>query len=224
MNYAADQTNDNCAESQLSKVRNSKITRLLGAYAPFWFALASLLIYYISLPPVGLRYTIFIVPMIWAALLVPYRFQRASKKEAAAESRVKRVLLFPVRFWGRGEYRQYWLAFFLFWLTTLVWVSYPHPGAILGWIALSGYLAIYLPIFVMQTRALNRALKFPIWLASALVARVRGAAKRRYGRILLRRTFTRLVRRSAPYPDRGALWRIWRRRHDRSAGGALRVG
>ncbi|MGN1199245.1 MAG: hypothetical protein ACI4SW_01230, partial [Thermoguttaceae bacterium] len=168
MNYAADQTNDNCAESQLSKVRNSKITRLLGAYAPFWFALASLLIYYISLPPVGLRYTIFIVPMIWAGLLVPYRFQRASKKEAAAESRAKRVLLFPVRFWGRGEYRQYWLAFFLFWLTTLVWVSYPHPGAILGWIALSGYLAIYLPIFVMQTRALNRALKFPIWLASAL--------------------------------------------------------
>ena len=159
MNYAADQTNDNCAESQPSKVRDSKITRLLGAYAPFWFALASLLIYYISLPPVGLRYTIFIVPMIWAALLVPYRFQRASKKEAAAESRVKRVLLFPVRFWGRGEYRQYWLAFFLFWLTTLVWVSYPHPGAILGWIALSGYLAIYLPIFVMQTRALNRAIK-----------------------------------------------------------------
>ena len=53
MNYAADQTNDNCAESQPSKVRDSKITRLLGAYAPFWFALVSLLIYYISLPPVG---------------------------------------------------------------------------------------------------------------------------------------------------------------------------
>lgn len=168
MNNAADQMNAKSAETQPAKERDSKISRLLGAYAPFWLALASLLIYYVSLPPVGLRYTIFIVPMIWASVLVPYRFQRASRKGVVAESRGKRALLFPLRFWGRGEYRQYWLAFFVFWLATVVWVSYPHPGTILGWIALSGYLAIYLPIFVMQARALNRALKLPIWLASAL--------------------------------------------------------
>ena len=168
MNNAAEQTNANCAETLPAKGRDSKFRRLFGAYAPFWFALASLVIYYISLPPVGLRYTIFIVPMIWASVLVPYRFQRASQIVDAAESRGKRALLFPLRFWGRGEYRQYWLAFFIFWLATVVWVSYPHPGTILGWIALSGYLAIYLPIFVMQTRALNRALKLPVWFAAAL--------------------------------------------------------
>ncbi|MGN0910660.1 MAG: hypothetical protein ACI4NV_04460, partial [Thermoguttaceae bacterium] len=107
MNNAADQMNAKSAETQPAKERDSKISRLLGAYAPFWFALASLLIYYVSLPPVGLRYTIFIVPMIWASVLVPYRFQRASRKGVVAESRGKRALLFPLRFWGRGEYRQY---------------------------------------------------------------------------------------------------------------------
>ena len=48
MNNAADQMNAKSAETQPAKERDSKISRLLGAYAPFWFAIASLLIYYVS--------------------------------------------------------------------------------------------------------------------------------------------------------------------------------
>ena len=50
---------------------------------PFWIALISMAIYYVSLPPLSLRYTIFLVPAIWAALLVPNRLNWRPEERAS---------------------------------------------------------------------------------------------------------------------------------------------
>ncbi len=137
---------------------------------PFFCALASFAIYYASLPPLRLSYAIFLVPAFWSVLVDPRRVVY-TKGETLPKTR---------GFWRRwgdrlerrlfcGEYRQYWTASLLFWLATTVWVSYPHPATILGWIALSCYLACYFPLFIASSRALSRLLRFPIW-ASAPIA------------------------------------------------------
>ena len=133
---------------------------------PFWIAFLSTAIYYVSLPPISLRYTIFLVPAIWAAFLVPNRLKWSPEKLDKRRGRLRRLVFAPLDFFARGEYRQLWLAACCFWLATLSWVRYPHPATTLGWIALSCYLACYLPLFVFQTRVLNRAFRVPIWLAA----------------------------------------------------------
>ncbi len=137
-------------------------------YPDFWLALASFVIYYCSLPPIGWKYAIFFAPALWTYLIVGVTREEAPPSESSKPRGFKRVLTFPLRFWTRGEYRRYWLAAFCFWLTTLVWVSYPHPATILGWLALSGYLAIYFPLYLFESRVLTRVLRLPLWLAAPL--------------------------------------------------------
>lgn len=138
----------------------------LKSMTPFWIALASMAVYYLSLPPVGLRYTIFLVPAVWTPILAADRLRWRRAETPKPAGFMARFTTFPLRFISRGEYRQYWLASFIFWCVTVVWVSYPHPATILGWLALSGYLAVYFPLFIMQTRAL-RTLRLPLWLAAS---------------------------------------------------------
>ena len=38
----------------------------------------------------------------------------------------------------------------------------------LGWLALSGYLAIYFPLYLFESRVLTRVLRLPLWLAAPL--------------------------------------------------------
>jgi apolipoprotein N-acyltransferase len=49
---------------------------------------------------------------------------------------------------GRRPYAALWLAGFLFWMAALHWLRLPHWATSFGWIALSLYLACYLPLFV----------------------------------------------------------------------------
>src|SRR5687767_1067873 len=49
---------------------------------------------------------------------------------------------------GQRPYRALWLAGFAFWLAALHWLRLPHPATSVGWIALSFYLAFYVPVFV----------------------------------------------------------------------------
>ena len=136
-------------------------------YSDFWLAIVSFVVYYCSLPPIGLKYTIFFAPAIWTYLIV----RRVDPHEPVAHSHGRffvRALTFPFRVLMRGEYRRYWLASLCFWLTTVVWVSYPHPATILGWLALSGYLALYFPLFIFESRVMTRVLRLPLWLAAPL--------------------------------------------------------
>lgn len=133
---------------------------------PFWIAFLSMAIYFVSEPPISLRYTIFVVPAIWSAFLVPNRLGWTPAARVKRRGWFRRVAFAPLDFFSRGEYRQFWLASCLFWLATLSWVRYPHPATTLGWIALSCYLACYFPLFIFQTRILNKVLRAPIWLAA----------------------------------------------------------
>jgi len=136
---------------------------------PFFYALASFAIYYASLPPLRLSYAVFLVPALWSLLIDPRRavYEKGTPKTKARGFWRRLGAWFERRLFN-GEYRQYWAASLCFWLASIVWVSYPHPATILGWIALSCYLACYFPLFVASSRALTRLLRFPIWLAAPI--------------------------------------------------------
>jgi apolipoprotein N-acyltransferase len=70
---------------------------------------------------------------------------------------------------GRRPYGALWLAGFAFWLATVQWLRLPHPAVYLGWLALSAYLACYLPVFVGLARVAVHRLRAPLWLAAPVV-------------------------------------------------------
>lgn len=72
------------------------------------------------------------------------------------------------RLWSR-PYFQLWAVWFGFWLVTLHWLRYPHPAVAIGWIALSAYLAIYLPLFVAISRLGVHRLRLPTLLVAPTV-------------------------------------------------------
>ena len=53
---------------------------------------------------------------------------------------------------GRRPYTAIWLAGFMFWLAALHWLTLPHWATSFGWVAISSYLAFYLPLFVGLSR------------------------------------------------------------------------
>ena len=57
----------------------------------------------------------------------------------------------------------------MFWLLTIHWLRLPHPALYLGWLALSAYLAIYLPVFVGLSRVAVHRFDLPLWLAAPVV-------------------------------------------------------
>lgn len=70
---------------------------------------------------------------------------------------------------GGRPYGKLWLAGFAFWLATIHWIRLPHPAVYAGWLALSAYLAIYVPLFVGLSRIAVHQLKLPLWLAAPIV-------------------------------------------------------
>jgi apolipoprotein N-acyltransferase len=70
---------------------------------------------------------------------------------------------------GRRHYLTLWFAAFVFWMAALHWLRLPHPAVYLGWIALSAYLSIYLPLFVGLSRVAVHRLKLPLWLAAPVI-------------------------------------------------------
>ena len=69
----------------------------------------------------------------------------------------------PPRFW-----QMLWCAGFLHWLATIHWLRLPHPATSLGWVCLSAYLAVYLPVFVWSARLLMRRWGWPLLAAAPI--------------------------------------------------------
>ena len=69
---------------------------------------------------------------------------------------------------GRREYLHLWLSGSLFWLGTLEGIRLAFWALYLGWVALSLYLAVYIPLFVGLTRGLVRT-RIPLALAGPLI-------------------------------------------------------
>src|SRR3954462_9246725 len=70
---------------------------------------------------------------------------------------------------GRRPYRTLWLAGFAFWLAAMYWLTLPHWTTSFGWLALSFYLAFYIPVFIGVTRAAVHRARVPIVLAAPIV-------------------------------------------------------
>lgn len=70
---------------------------------------------------------------------------------------------------GSRPYGKLWLAGLAFWLAAIHWIRLPHPAVYAGWLALSAYLAIYVPLFVGISRVAVHRLQLPLWLAAPVV-------------------------------------------------------
>src|SRR5262245_60647303 len=108
-------------------------------------ALAGSLLLWAALPPLAQGWLGWIAPVPWLWLV--------------REEHLK----------GRRPYGAIWLAAFAFWLAILHWLRLPHPALYLGWIALSAYLAFYLPVFIGLSRVAVHRIGVPLWLAAPIV-------------------------------------------------------
>jgi apolipoprotein N-acyltransferase len=68
----------------------------------------------------------------------------------------------------RRDYVMVWLAGFAMWLALLQGIRLAFWPLYGGWIALSFYLAFYLPMFIAAARSLHIRFRFPLALASAI--------------------------------------------------------
>lgn len=111
------------------------------------FGLAALgsLLFWLALPPVNFGPLAWLAPAPWVLLI--------EQKELA----------------GKRPYSSIWLAYFLFWLAAVHWLTLPHWATSFGWIALSSYLALYLPGFIWLARICSHRLRMPPVLAAPVV-------------------------------------------------------
>lgn len=109
------------------------------------WALAGSLLMYAALPPVDLWPLGWIAPLPWLML--------ARRRELI----------------GRRPYAAIWLAGFVFWLGIVHWLRLPHPVTSIGWVALSFYLAFYIPAFVGLTRIAVHRLGVSLIAAAPIV-------------------------------------------------------
>jgi len=71
-----------------------------------------------------------------------------------------------------GGKQPYWCLYgvgCLFWLGLYYFLTLPHPATALGWVALSLYLAAYLPAFVGLSRVAVHKFRLPLPLAAAII-------------------------------------------------------
>jgi apolipoprotein N-acyltransferase len=111
----------------------------------FAIALGGSMLMWAALPPLALGWLGWIAPVPWLVLV-----------------RRERLV-------GRRPYRALWFAGFVFWMASIHWLRLPHPAVYLGWIALSAYLAVYLPLFVGLSRVAVHRLRLPLWIAAPVV-------------------------------------------------------
>jgi len=107
-------------------------------------SMASSLMLLAAFPPLNWSWLGWIAPMGWLVVC-----QRAA----------------PV---GRSGYWALWISGCLFWLVTLHSVRLAFWALYAGWIAMSFYLALYLPIFVATTRVMVHGWRFPLVLAAPI--------------------------------------------------------
>jgi len=65
-------------------------------------------------------------------------------------------------------WRTAWVGGFVYWLLAIHWLRLPHPATSIGWVALSAYLACFLPLFVWVARELVHRWRWPLVAAAPL--------------------------------------------------------
>ncbi len=110
-----------------------------------WFlALLGTILYWFSLPPMKFPWAGFLASACWASVIA---------KEYSPT---------------RREYWSLWLAGAVMWLALLQGIRLAYWPLHFGWIALSLYLAVYLPIFVAMARSLHHSWYIPLPFAAGM--------------------------------------------------------
>ena len=118
--------------------------------ATWILVIAASALYWISLPPLQLPWAAYLSAACWVAVV-------------AKNYRLEEQIL-P----AKKEYLSIWFTGFLMWLALLHGIRLASWPMYAGWVALSAYVACYLPIYVFMARSLHRTLKLPLALACAL--------------------------------------------------------
>ncbi|HET6880622.1 MAG TPA: apolipoprotein N-acyltransferase [Pirellulales bacterium] len=113
-----------------------------GTWLP---AFAGSLLLYAAFPPLDWWPLSWVAPVFWLAIVRPRELP------------------------GRSGYVALWAAGFTYWFLVLHWLRLPHPTTIIGWFALSMYLAIYLPAFVAISRVAVHRVRMPLIMAAPIV-------------------------------------------------------
>lgn len=111
----------------------------------FALAMAGGLLLYAAFPPLNLW------PLAWVATAPWLLLVRAERLP------------------GRRPYRWIYAAALVHWLLLVQWVRLGHWAAHFGWLALSLYLAAYLPVFVWLARIAVHRLRLPLVVAAPAV-------------------------------------------------------
>lgn len=69
----------------------------------------------------------------------------------------------------RRSYAALWLAGMAFWIPVLHWLRLPHPATSVGWLALSIYLAFYVPVLVALVRVASARFGVPAVVAAPII-------------------------------------------------------
>ena len=65
-------------------------------------------------------------------------------------------------------WRVLWVGGLCYWLSAIHWLRLPHPATSIGWVALSAYLAIFVPLFIWTSRRLVHRWRWPLVVAAPL--------------------------------------------------------
>jgi apolipoprotein N-acyltransferase len=99
---------------------------------------------WLAFPPLGLWPLAWLAPLPWLSLVAQPQ---------------------PL---GRRGYWALWLASFAFWGALLQGLRLAHPLLIPGWLVLTAYLGVYLPLFVGMSRMLVHRWRWPLAVAAPL--------------------------------------------------------
>lgn len=115
------------------------------------------LLLWLSQPPLGLWPLACVALTPWLHLAVNgwERIGDATARAVKANSTRRRVLVL-------------WAVSFVYWLFTLQGLRHAHPVMYACWIALAGYLAIYLPLFIYLCRRMW-SMGIPLWVSAPCV-------------------------------------------------------
>lgn len=111
----------------------------------FSLTLASGLLLWIAFPPLSLWPLAWLAPIFWLILIQRDRLR------------------------GKRPYLAVWLGCSIHWLIMLYGIRLAHPALNLGWVAMSGYLAVYPLLFVGLTRVAVHRLRISVVLAAPTV-------------------------------------------------------
>ncbi|MDE0735451.1 MAG: apolipoprotein N-acyltransferase [Pirellulaceae bacterium] len=126
----------------------------------FAFNLAGGLFLFAAFPPLGWWPLAWIAPWYWFALIDRKLQEIPLADPAPGGSRWRRLF-------SKLDYPA-WLAATLSWLLLLQGLRLAHWGTHFGWLAISMYLAVYLPVFLAWTTQLMRRSGLPLGLAAAI--------------------------------------------------------